>query len=156
MLNKLAILIMIVGFASPAAAWTQEKVCNEGAAVLDSQTISPSGGLFIKELQLVIRDAGVVEYFKTAADGAIAKYYASNFNDKSELIVNGFRFNTQSALIEGETSVFQTEAGRRQGAVIVSLVNGGINVQYLEIARDKFGNVWQKTELANWTFESCE
>lgn len=156
MFNKFVILLMIAGLASPAAAWTQEKVCNDGAAVLDSQTTSPSGGLFVKELQLVIRDAGVVDYFKSAADGAIAKYFASNFNTKGELIVNGNRFNTKSALIEGETGPFQTEAGRRQGAVVVTSINGGINVLYLEIARDKFGNVWQKNELANWTFESCE
>lgn len=156
MFNKLALVFMMAGFANSASAWTQEKVCNDGAATLDSQITSPSGGLFVKELQLVIRDAGVVDYFKTAADGAIAKYFASNFNNKGELIVNGNRFNTKSALIEGETAPFQTEAGRRQGTVIVTSLNGGINVKYLEIGRDKFGNIGHQEELANWTFESCE
>jgi hypothetical protein len=144
-------------FAYSINEWIPYLSCNNGAAVVDYKTIQTSRSEQ-EILQVVVRDHGVVNYFK----GNLSNIYKFNeayqrrynvYNEKDEAIFpatsdyNGNSWQNRKQF--GQRSLYSRLETDSHGQVdfIAERIGSGLKIQLLNHTNHK--------ELANWYFEYC-
>ncbi len=150
-------------FAStPASAneWRRIFDCNEGAVVVDEQCSAYRGlPCYVRRHQLVIRDAGVVTYFREKrADGT---YF---FNNGSPF----WQYEGNELIVELQSSTDENFLGQHQVHLKVPFADDRYEVDYnvwsngsqltVEAVKTSsmHNDIAPEGKLAEWAFESCQ
>ena len=161
-------LLFLFASSSFAEEWTSFKNCNQGAAELKRITSSNPYVGVTSQYQFIIRDSGVIQYFKSKGLGKSDSFFAQNFMSDSngEKLVLA-KYGAAGGFFPYFTDIARPTIASREGflnyvEVKVSPKDGGILVQFNEKSQTfHFENERiiitdrKITEIANWFFESC-